>query len=998
MAKVDLNSIKKEILSRINIREELETIGIQFQGQPSASGWIPCFNPYKLEQHPSCGVNVSSGPMSGYMVIFNMANGNKLSRAFSFFDLAIDFMPQSGGDFYNVLKYFAKKAGVSLTSSSKPPTEEQVLFFKQNLTGEQLDDLHSKRGLTDETIDKYKLGWSDKRKRYTIPVYDENDALVNIRYHSSKLKPKTLNTAGYGEARIYNLKSLIDAPEGSTVTIHEGEFDAMITSQETGLVSVSPTNGCKAFFVGWAQYFHGKHVIIVFDCDTEGRDAVTNIVLPALRTAVISKKILSLKVVWLFHNIDKENKDATDWFVKCGGTKEKFFQLVENTQPFVFKEAWNILPDAKPLSSLVEIEHPENAGIRVTVPLYVYGENAEAYHSPTEFQVTYCPLLEQKKCPGRDDWDWNCSEPIKISIGSRIQLAGVATTDRQLKNALCDYVCHRNRRPGIDIKDKDHITLRELLVHQVFKNNVPDAKNELVEKAVYNIGGSIIPIGQYQATGFVHTHPKSQKPTMLIDTIEKQDQDWQGFSIEKAEVDLEQLQTMDPMDIVEELSMNVTHIYERDDIHLGVLLTLMSPQWIYFPGDGMIRGWISTVVIGDSASGKTDISQLIFNHAHVGQRVSGMTSSRTGITYALDYDEKHGWRIKAGALLKMSRQALIIDEAQDLPEEDLKTMSDSIDSGQIVVSRVITRSFEARTRCFFSCNPKMVARQSNQRTMDSFRYGCQSLMDIFPVMMLRRLDLALFAAQFDIEDSNKLYDLRNPVKNPIVTSERLRHLVHFAWNLKPEQIHISKEVATRIRRSAQELSDKYGQCADLPLVCPQDFRKTLCRLVTALAVLDLSSTDGFQTIEVTDLHVRFMHEVFLDNIYSNNNCRLDQYSDTYLKHHVLTSDQKKRLYKEFSELLMASDTETRKRIIYMFREIANMVPDSQNKISQREFAEHFNCDRYTIRRDLSFFVNNRMIESSRGYRPYTKCISFFNFVVDQARKEDSLGLFKSLTI
>ena len=73
------------------------------------------------------------------------------------------------------------------------------------------------------------------------------------------------------------------------------------------------------------------------------------------------------------------------------------------------------------------------------------------------------------------------------------------------------------------------------------------------------------------------------------------------------------------------------------------------------------------------------ISQGLFEFARVGDRVSGLTASRTGITYGLEHDERKGWRVRAGALLKQSRQALIVDEAQDLPEQELKTKLEDTD-------------------------------------------------------------------------------------------------------------------------------------------------------------------------------------------------------------------------------------------------------------------------------------------------------------------------------
>ena len=74
--------------------------------------------------------------------------------------------------------------------------------------------------------------------------------------------------------------------------------------------------------------------------------------------------------------------------------------------------------------------------------------------------------------------------------------------------------------------------------------------------------------------------------------------------------------------------------------------------------------------------------------------------------------------------------------------------------------------------------------------MDSFRYGAEAIKGIFPGMMIRRIDFAMFAATWDIEDKEKIYYPETPDTPQQVTDEDLRALIFFAWNLKPEQIVI----------------------------------------------------------------------------------------------------------------------------------------------------------------------------------------------------------------
>ena len=282
--------------------------------------------------------------------------------------------------------------------------------------------------------------------------------------------------------------------------------------------------------------------MIVWDCDKEGRQAVAKRVLPAMRTAVRNGDILSVKVVWLFDDSkNKDLKDFTDFIVKAGGSGQDLLDMIARAKPEEFPLPSTDLPEPVVLSSFVQVDDHKYVGQRVTLPIYVYGENSETYHAPTQVTVGECPGKKRFGCSGRADWGWSCDEPIPIKIGDRVQLTCVATSDFQLKGYLRDFVCDKGERPILTLEDRNRITIRELFAHQVMAGDAADT-TELVEKPVYTIGGQNYPIGQYQATGFIHSHPRNQKPTMLIDTMEPQEEDWQAFDLDRARPLLRQLQ------------------------------------------------------------------------------------------------------------------------------------------------------------------------------------------------------------------------------------------------------------------------------------------------------------------------------------------------------------------------------------------------------------------------------------------------------------------------
>jgi hypothetical protein len=976
------NAIREEILRRIDLIAEFQKHGGRVGKYCSADGWQSVHSIDREDEHPSAAINISTDPSKRGIYVDHTPTGK---GARSYFDMlaqmtASPFM--TGREAYN---FYGKQSGVltggGAPSIKLPPTLADIDNFQKNLSPETVQFLKDKRGLTEDSLKKYRVGWCTKKERNTFPVFDETNILVNVRFHNSKKDPKTLNWSGYGSARLWGLERVAKAAPGIPIIITEGEFDAMLAEQETGMLAVSSTNGAKGFKADWVKHFHGFHIVLLYDSDAAGREAVQSLVLPAFKAAIEAGQVLSIKIVWLYElPVDKGHKDLTDWIVKDGGSGARLKELIQQAQPHNYPTPISHLDPPILLTGFDQIDRSEYAGKRVIVPLQVYGENTVAYHAVTRMKVTNCPALRDGKCTGRKGQDGACLNPIEIPLGDRVMIAGVRATEGQLQKHLRDYVCDQDRRPALVYEDEDRLTVREVYAHQVVGAMAAE-RVELVEHPIYIVGGDLVEIGKYEATGRVLTSYRDQQPTMLVDTIERLEEDYQAFTVEKYRASLEKLRDMDPEEIADDLAIHVTRIYERPDLHLGVLLLLCSPLGFEFPGEGNIRGWLTAIVVGDTGTGKTTVSEGLFNFAQIGNRVSGMTASRTGITYGCEHDERRGWRIKAGALLKMNRQALIVDEAQDIVSEDLKTMAEGLDSGLVRIDKIQNKVFESRTRVLFGCNPVHPRRSSGQRTMDSFRYGCEAIKGIFPEMMVRRIDFAMFAASWDIEDKEKIYFPEKPDTVQQVEAEDLRALIFYAWNLKPEQIFISEKTAHFIRQIAKHMSDVFGGADDLPIVYSEDFRKTMARLSVAYAVLDLSTTDDFSQVRVEDRHVGGAYEL-LERVYMARNCKLNKYAKNYRQTHGIKGIEK--ITAEIDAKLRDTGNERhegeRQRFHHIFYELLRCRDGI--RVRKTDLADEFETDSKTIQRDMQFFRDNHLIDPNvqKGYKPEPRLFQVYDYL------------------
>lgn len=145
------------------------------------------------------------------------------------------------------------------------PIEKSILDFWYNQTTDEIRDYYHKRLLTDDTIDRYQLGWNGQR--YVIPIWEGTPGQsivysVRLRASLSDMYPKYLGLRHRSQSRLFN-QYLLDTAE--TVVIFIGEFDAIL-GQQDGLIALSPTAGQGSWRPEWTKLFiNVKHIYVVPD-------------------------------------------------------------------------------------------------------------------------------------------------------------------------------------------------------------------------------------------------------------------------------------------------------------------------------------------------------------------------------------------------------------------------------------------------------------------------------------------------------------------------------------------------------------------------------------------------------------------------------------------------------------------------------------------------------------------------------------------------------------
>lgn len=956
------------------VLERIEDFSVLYQDiekqQPSTDGWVTALCPFHNDKNPSFTYNRNTGQWCCFA-------GCGKGSAFDY------LMLNSGKSFKDTLLGLGKRLGIpppfekqSRRPRQKPPIREDLIkHWVSNLWAneEVVRWLREKRGLSDETIRKYEIGWDSKRRRNTIPVRDERGNVVNVRLYNAKKDPKIINfTEGkwkYGSpARLYGIDELVKY-DGKQVVIAEGEFDRLLLQQE-GFMAVTGTHGASVFRPEWVSHFKDRDVVIIYDCDREGQTAAQNVVLQALKTAETS----SVKNVVLPLKGDKDDKDITDYLHKRGMTAEDLKKLIDDTAVHSYEE------EEKPeeiidLESFTEIERKELIDKKIRCEITVCGETSEAFHAVEKFRVAFCAKLKKGEC-------FDCADTITVPRGAQEYIGSCMSTNVQLKAMLRDFCCRYGQKPAIEIVERT--TIKEFFCHQKVnritqmrdeEGNIVQVidgkKQELMEKRVYYLSSEHPKPGNYRVAGWVKSHPKTQQVTMLIETMEPLEDDYESFKIEENMHHLNSLRKLSISDILLSLRDHVTRIYQRDELLLAILLTYCSPRWFWL-GDECIRGWLATVVIGDSGTGKTQTFDRIAEFLGIGDVFSGLTGSRTGLAYALVEHKQKGWQVKVGRYPANSRRILAVDEVQEVPSSQLKTIAKAMQEGFMQIDRVSSRGYESQTRLIMLGNPKREA------IMDEHQYGCATLRAIFSLMMIRRTDIAVFANANDIETLKFITQKERSSTGECLSAEALRALVYWAWNLGPRDVVISSEACAACSDNVRELVETFGYATDVPLLTRYECDQTLARIAVAFAVLDVSADESFRKLLVMphhiDLAARFLHD-----IYSHQNCMLDMYSQICRQQEQL--DDYEEIRDEFLDVVErekhGEDARTFQQLVYGLWTTGARKDSRRVPVRRGDLADIVGCGPEYVSRKIRLLKRHNLIEATRhGYVKLPKFIRF----------------------
>lgn len=266
------------------------------------------------------------------------------------------------------------------SSAWQVATMQQITKYEKNLRQAPaiLEYLRQERGLSDKTIHQYRLGYNPAWDEFradgklckvapgiVIPwIADETLYAVRIRTRTGKLA----SAAGYDDSYLDNKYMSITGSHQSaglfgvdgltprkTVIITEGEFDAMLASQETGFHAITrgSASNHRNITDEWLEKLQSAKTIYgILDTDTAGQDASD-----ALLTRLDNFIPLTLA----------SGKDITEYLLENHGSVDAIFANIDEAKKQAIAKRIQLIATNNPENDFTPSYHPPQLNPELTI-------------------------------------------------------------------------------------------------------------------------------------------------------------------------------------------------------------------------------------------------------------------------------------------------------------------------------------------------------------------------------------------------------------------------------------------------------------------------------------------------------------------------------------------------------------------------------------------------------------------------------------------------------
>lgn len=814
-------------MATINVLAELERAGIAYQFRNSDEVRVLC--PFHEDTSPSCDINLEKNLFT--------------CRASSC---------KQHGDFVALLARFLKTTrkvvladlGTRYTLNNEATINPEVVEKYHAKIWDALPLLKElyKRGLTESDVRQYRLG--EHRGRITIPVKNAAGLYVNIRSYlpGAPGAEKMKNLKGRGSVpRLYPIEQLAY----QKILITGGEIKAIAGAailNKHGIGCISATAGEGNWHQSLTNEFVGKQVWTGMDIDDAGIKAAEIV------SRHLHRVTSGIYTVNFALDKDKHPKgDLNDFIAEKGNLLDALL-----TAPQWQPKSHRVLEKEEPeLTSLTKSAHADNTGKRVKLIATVTTLDTSPFVIPKDL-IVQCSR-DIKECS-------IC--PVFVNPEDHVY------TIQDESVAILEMIDQRKMVQQQAIQDELEIPMTCRcckFVPQTFYNvedsrispqlQITERSNEKALQPAVCIGDGLELNETYEFVGRMHPHPLTQQSTLMISYYKAtQDalstykvQDFKKLKLfQPAEWTLESVQQKFD-EIYEDFEANVTLVFERRPVHAFADLSYHSPLFIDFDGK-QVKGWVETLIIGDSSQGKSETVINLQKHYALGEKIECKNATVAGLLGGLQQFGSR-WFVTWGLFPTHDRRLVILEELKGAAVEVISKLTDMRSSGIAEIPKIEKRRTYARTRVIAISNPR------SNLSISQYNFGIQAIQELIGSLEdVRRFDACLVVEKSEVDPKKvNMLQTNRPVCKHRFTSDLCRELILWAWTTT--KTYFEPDATAEILNQAIEFCDTYSET--IPIVDRGSMRYKLARLSAAAAARTFSTEDG-DTIIIRKCHVEFV--------------------------------------------------------------------------------------------------------------------------------------------
>lgn len=720
----------------------------------------------------------------------------------------------------------------------------------------RMDYLLFERGLTEATIKEYKIGFDQDKTVYTIPVFGPKGEIWNVRRYTNRANARTKiwSVEGMRVTELYPVAML----ENDKLVLCEGEWDTLLTIQN-GYPAITRTAGALKWNPEWTKEFAGKEVYLAQDRDDDG-------VTGARKIARQLAKVADVRTVELpFPVVPKHGQDLTDFWLNYDVAD--FEQLLASASSF---RPTNEQEAEMPTMTVLDAFDSQKVAKPIRLQVTIKGKKEPGYSLPGKIELSctrdrgpeceFCPLNSKA---GEDTIEISAQDPKILAMLDEKEAV-------IYKEIMTAYGVPGGKCIKLEVDVKEHQAV-EILFARPSVDHGHEQKDGAKASAyktvkVTSVGRhDTLPNNTVLVTGALYPSPKDARNEFLAWDVERQE-----TSVDRFEVNDEAIKLMKRFQprlgqrplkklslINRDLAQQVTRIVGRPEMHAMFDLTFHSLLAFKFGGNLERRGWLESICVGDTRTGKSDAATAMVRHYQAGEIVGGEAATLAGLIGGVQQVNQRDWTITWGVIPINDRRIVVIDEVSGLQPEEISKMSDLRASGVAKITKVIQDATLARTRLIWLANPRSGA-------MSNFTYGVDMLQQLIGQPEdIARFDLAMAVSMYDIDPS----EYNRPIE-PVelrYTSEACHTMLMWCWTREPDQIKWARGAENEVYKLANEMGSRYVE--QPPLVQAANIRIKIARVAVALAARTFSTDRTGENVIVDKTHVQDAVS-FMDRIYS----------------------------------------------------------------------------------------------------------------------------------